>query len=192
MDLAALAAFAASLVALFIAVFGGVISYKRSNLIPSKKLVKTVHTDASGVAALYFRLEVENKPHKLNRLKAVDVEVDVIKKYNKTSTNNNFVPAPLEWTHPTNDNNRIQRTIRPNQTALLDICQWWQPLNASAHQLTIRAPHIFHSNITNIDPGKTKLTLAVWQESGQKMIWEINISWENTEQEPIITCKENE
>ena len=175
------AALVASVVALLIAVFGSEISYKRSNLIAEKVLVKTWHNNV-----LYIRLAVKNEPKVINRVEAKQVEVNVVEKTNKKAITNNFVPAPLEWTHPTSNDNLTQRSIRPNQTALLDICRWYKPPNNNRHLLMIRAPHVDNTDITNVDVGDTKLKLSVYQASGQKLDWTIKINWPDTESEPKV------
>lgn len=122
----------------------------------------------------YLRLILKNFGYE-----AREVEVNVLRiqeDIKKGSTfRNNFLVVPLNWTHGAiYDISGVVRNIQKNQTAYLDICSG--PIDYKSLHLCTGVSG--NADFKDLKPGRTVLTLSLFQKSGQTLYMVIEIKWE--------------
>jgi len=173
----------ATVAAVLVALFGKLFSRRfleRSRLEPEPNIHVARHPgNGDPNDATYFRLGVLNNSS--NRLgQAKDVVVTVESK--SPDPNDNFIPAPLEWTH----RGALGITINPNQRVMLDICRWWKPERDHNYYVHLRCPTMDGQPIAALAQGNTTLLLRVSQDSGVGKQWKITVSWPKMDKPPQV------
>src|SRR6185437_13829969 len=113
----------------------------------------------------YLRLLLKNLGYE-----AMNVETSVIKIEEEIreqiSLRQNFLEVPLNWTHGVvYDPSGVVRNIQTNQTAYLDICSG----PTDYQSLALCTGVTGNADFRDLNPGKTTLTLALFQKSGQTL-----------------------
>lgn len=173
-----LGAMLASSIALVIALFGEQFKSltRKTNL-----SIKNIRTNEQGGGnSVYYRLEIINKGN--YPAKNVEVYVDSIKEGGQIR--DNFLPVPLRWTHARAYLSAgVYRDIHPDQTVLLDFCEFVKDRNLL--QLSLAAGDE-NPEFRILHGGDTKVIIKIYQESGKTLKITLPIIWKS-EQNPTVS-----
>ncbi|MFA6098427.1 MAG: hypothetical protein WCV50_00680 [Patescibacteria group bacterium] len=129
------------------------------------------------------RLSIKNTSY----ISASDVEANIIKKIDSDGKQPKYIPLPLFWTHSQLHSNRLYRNIYPQQEVSLDIANLIMPKNESPMlQLALSAGREI-SKWSTLNPGKTYIVLELNEKRGSFLKADIEINWDGTKNNPIIS-----
>lgn len=176
-----LGAMLASLVALLIAIY----SEQFRNLARRTNLsVKNVRINEQGNGnSVYYRLEIINEGN--YPAKNVEVYVDSIQE--NSQTRENFLPVPLRWTHARAYMSAgVYRDIHPNQSVLLDFCEFVKDRNLLHLSLAAGGEN---PEFAILHGGDMQVDIKIYQESGKTIKITLPISWDSG-QNPVVSRAE--
>lgn len=159
--------------ALAIAIWGEALKKKlgrwRSNLEIKKEIVPITQRYKNGSKIICCRLAVENKGKDTAR----EVFADVMYIKEEGSLREDFISAPLNWTHLTE-----QRNIHPTQTCFLNLVQVELERNVPFLRLSTRGFGI--RTLERLEKGETELKVVIFPADGEQKACVIRFSWDGT------------
>jgi len=118
-----------------------------------------------------WRIKIVNE----GKYPARNVRADVEKIESDGIPRKEIIVSPLNWMH--NPTDLFTRDIYPNQTAYLDVCIANLTPNYD-ESFKLANPHVGSlDESSTIGKGLTKLTIGMYQESGQFKKMEVEIDW---------------
>ncbi len=154
----------AALLVFFYALYRDNISYHFRK--PKLKFVKIIKS--SQKSECVCRLVIKNDSNHL----AKNVEFDIERIIHNKKRRENFIPAPLSWTH---NNKNPFRDIYPKQTTYLDVITIKENKNPMVY-----APNIWDiPNLVEIKEGSTTLELKYYTENGKTDSLKLEVNWNN-------------
>lgn len=126
------------------------------------------------------RLVITNK----GRHKANAVEAYIQAVFDEGEERKDFIPMPLMWTHGhlAHNGSVTVRDIYPNQTVYLDVLNTiYDPLYVGDMSTLFATPTGTETDtLSKIVRGNSKITITLYQESGQVNVVKLDVYWDNS------------